>query len=287
MSHQQPNSHSQESRRPSTVLESVAELREQIRRGRTVDESASPPGAHPAEDDTLVFRPTHRPTMAVLYVLDDGCQESEVIRIRGDLFVIGRAEGDLVIPHDDALSGRHLEISRRLENGHFRWYLKDLGSSNGTFVRVASALLSHEQVIVIGSRSYRFEAVMPGSAAWGPSAAGRPTPSTRRLLPDPSSDADAGQIPALVELSVSGGTRRCPLNHAEVWFGRSPQKSSLVLDDPMVSPRHGCLRRDSKGRWRVDNAGSLNGVWLRIQELPLDRSGYFQCGEQRFAIKIP
>ena len=269
MSHENGSDPTKESRRPSTVLESVAELREQIRRVGAV------------EDDTLVFRPTHRPTMAVLYVLDDGCQESEAIRIRGDSFVIGRAEGDLIIPHDGVLSGRHSEISRRLENGHFRWYLTDLGSSNGTFVRVASALLSHEQIMVIGSRSYRFEGITTEVAA------GRPIPSTRRLLPEPATDVDAVQTPALVELSVSGGSRRYSLDQPETWFGRSSQKATLVLDDPMVSPRHGCFRRDSKGRWRVQNAGSLNGIWMRIHELPLDRGGYFQCGEQRFAIKIP
>ena len=33
-------------------------------------------------------------------------------------------------------------------------------------------------------------------------------------------------------------------------------------------------------------ARSLNGIWLRVGEVPLERGGQFQCGEQRFLIRI-
>ena len=94
VSNQGPFESPEESDRTGTVLEFVSELREQIRRVRTVSESAGNPGVKEQEDDTLLFRPTHRPTMVVLYVLDDGSQESEIIRIRGETFVIGRSAGD-------------------------------------------------------------------------------------------------------------------------------------------------------------------------------------------------
>ena len=79
------------------------------------------------------------------------------VRIRPNSFVIGRVEGDLTIPHDGGISGRHAEISRRYENGEHCWYLKDLQSTNGTFVRAATVILSHEQEFLIGSRRFRFE----------------------------------------------------------------------------------------------------------------------------------
>src|SRR5262249_20261882 len=111
--------------------------------------------------ETQHFRPAHRPPMALLVVLDDGDDTGETIRIRGDRFLIGRADGDLVIPHDGALSGRHAEITRRFENGQFNWYLNDLQSSNGPFVRVARTLLNSQQEILLGSRRFRLESTAP------------------------------------------------------------------------------------------------------------------------------
>ena len=74
-------------------------------------------------------------------VLDDGDDEGETIRIRRESFIIGRVQGDLVIPHDGNISGRHAEVLRRLEAGRWHWYLRNLQSTNGTFVRVAGGIL--------------------------------------------------------------------------------------------------------------------------------------------------
>ena len=61
---------------------------------------------------------------------------------------------------------------------------------------------------------------------------------------------------------------------------------SVVLNDPLVSPLHARIFRDSKGRWLVENSKSLNGVWLRVAHAPLDASCQFQLGEQRFLLKV-
>ena len=50
--------------------------------------------------------------------------------------MIGRTEGDVLIPHDDMISGQHAELTRRQEPGRCRWHLADLNSRNGTYVRV-------------------------------------------------------------------------------------------------------------------------------------------------------
>jgi pSer/pThr/pTyr-binding forkhead associated (FHA) protein len=73
---------------------------------------------------------------------------------------------------------------------------------------------------------------------------------------------------------------------AEHWIGRDSRRCSIVIDDRMLSPRHARLYRDAKGRWHIENAQSLNGLWLRISAIPLERGGHFQCGEQRFVVKI-
>src|SRR5262249_22919793 len=127
--------------RAVTMLESVEEIRAQVQRARTLKESIGAVTPRPVAtvppapvDDTTPFRPSSRPSMAVLLVLDDGDDEGEAIRLRGPSHVIGRVEGDLVIPHDGNISGRHAEIQRRLEGGKYRWYLRDLRSTNGTYV---------------------------------------------------------------------------------------------------------------------------------------------------------
>ena len=108
----------------------------------------------------MAYRPTLRPSMALLHVLDDG-EDSGGNRADSRQFVRHRrVEGNLTIPHDGGMSGQHAEISRRFENGEHCWYLKDLQSTNGTFVRASTIILSHEQEFLIGSRRFRFELPM-------------------------------------------------------------------------------------------------------------------------------
>jgi pSer/pThr/pTyr-binding forkhead associated (FHA) protein len=221
--------------------------------------------------------------MALLVVLDDGDDEGETIRIRASSFVIGRVEGDLVIPHDPGISGRHAEILRRPDDGQGRWHLKDLNSTNGTFVRTSSALLQPNQEILLGARRYRFDPARPADL---PSAASADDSSTRKWQSlSPTGLADLLH-PTLVELTPQGEGPRFRLAEAENWVGRDPRRCSVVLDHPMISPRHARIQRDDRGRWWIHNAKSRNGVWLRVHEIPLERGGQFQCGEQRFLVKI-
>ena len=60
----------------------------------------------------MAYRPVLRPPMAMLCLLDDGREDGEWIRLRKDVTTIGRTEGDIVVPHDTAMSGRHAAIQR-------------------------------------------------------------------------------------------------------------------------------------------------------------------------------
>src|SRR5262245_66004100 len=53
------------------------------------------PAVEPAAPETPAFRPSQRPPIALLIVLDDGRDAGEAMRLRGDRFVIGRRRGDL------------------------------------------------------------------------------------------------------------------------------------------------------------------------------------------------
>jgi pSer/pThr/pTyr-binding forkhead associated (FHA) protein len=272
-------------RRQGTVLESVEDIRAQIRGTMTpqVPIRAPATSAGPAEPDSQAFRPCMRPPMALLHVLDDGEDSGEILRIRANSYVIGRVEGNLTIPHDSAMSGQHAEISRRFENGEHCWYLKDLSSTNGTFVRASTILLNHEQELLVGSHRFRFEAPPPSGPA--PSIDSMVN-ATRKLEAMPASRAYAGIQPMLVDISPALSGSRFPLSEQETWIGRDPIQCSVVIDDPMAERKHARVFRDERKRWVIANARSRNGLWARIQEVNLGRGAYFQCGEQRFLFKV-
>ncbi len=259
----------------STRMESAEEIRAalQARRNPTAKESVE-------ENDTLDFRPVRRPSMATLCLLDDAKQEGEYIRIRNDVTIIGRNEGDIVISHDAEMSGRHLSITREMETDRFRWFLNDLDSRNGSFARISKALLRQGQEFLLGGKRYRFSAPSVATA----SAA----PANRRVTTQAFKSVQVDDlIPSLVEVTPSGDGTRFLLKQQEHWIGRDPSMCTVVLaNDMLVSPRHAKIFRDPKGVWYLENAGSRNGTWIRFTRLAVDTFSEFQVGEQRCKIKI-
>ena len=279
------------SRRNATVLESVEEIRALARQGATVREAAPRTLLARSEASqgiaaTDPFRPVDRPPMGLLVILDDGDETGEPVRIRASTFLIGRVEGDLVVPHDGGISGRHAEISRRGEGGEFRWYLRDLQSTNGTFVRVSQVVLHPGQEVLVGRVRLRFEMVPPTLSVSVPSSAGpAEANATRKWQVTAPTAPPPPSSPVLVELTPQGEGRRFPLTEPESWVGRDPS-CRVALNDPTVDPKHARAVRDPKGRWVLANAKSVNGLWARVEEVSLGVGGYFQCGEQRFLFKV-
>jgi pSer/pThr/pTyr-binding forkhead associated (FHA) protein len=287
-------------RRAVTAPEPILGLQPRVPRARTVqDQLPTFPGAAEAKsgggsaegradhaarpinspaDNTQPFRPVRRPPMALLHVLDDGEEVGEVIRIRKEAFTIGRLEGDLLIANDSGMSGRHAEISWRLAGDRHRWHLRDLNSMNGTFVRASAVVLRAGQEFLLGGLRLSFEPPATTPLSAGPSAAG-----TQKLTSLSSAEIQAASQGVLVEQLPEGPGRRFLLPAGESTVGRDAGRCSIIVDDPMVSPVHAKISHEAQaGRWTIRNAGSLNGLWLRVDEMVLDRNGQFQCGEQRF-----
>jgi pSer/pThr/pTyr-binding forkhead associated (FHA) protein len=232
------------------------------------------------DDDPLAYRPQLRPPMALLCVLDDGKDEGEWFRLRGDRFVIGRAEGDLRIPHDQMMSGRHAEISRQPGQGGYRWQLTDLQSTNGTYVRVGSVHLKHGQELRLGRSHFRFEAPQSAPEAEAPSA---PVPQgTISWQEQPVRN----MVAALVEIVRGGPGTRHVLLQSEYWIGRDSRCGIVPADDPFLNAQHARVYRDPKGQWHVDNNKSRNGVWARVDHVQVTATCHFQLGEQRFLLKV-
>lgn len=260
----------------ATQLESLDEIRRALEE-RQNQSSKQAKGTI----ETLPFRPMHRAPMALLCVQDDGKADGEWIRLRADRFVIGRSAGHLLIPHDTLMSGQHAELVREESQGKIRWYLRDLNSTNGTFVRVASVVLKHNQEVLVGSKRYRFEE--------GQTTGGGKVPQAQPVYKTQNWQQTEQKVsqPCLVEILPSGPGQRFPLPHRENWIGHDPAQCSVVLAaDPILSPRHARIVLDRRNIWRMQNAGSLNGVWARVTELPIDEAEQFQLGEQRFLIRI-
>jgi pSer/pThr/pTyr-binding forkhead associated (FHA) protein len=232
------------------------------------------------EDDSQPYRPIVRPPMAMVCIRDDGSTDGEWFRIRQDSFIIGRADGDVRVPHDSQMSTRHLEIARVNRGGHWRFVVRDLDSTNGTYACVESGLLEKPNDFLIGSRRFRFELPVVGSSATDTSDRGA-TQAWQSITPEQLSK----MAPSLVEITPRGPGNRYPLYDGEVWIGRDP-KCNIVIDDPFVNRRHARLFTDAQGRWRIESGKTRNGLWVRIREIGVESIGEFQAGEQRIAVKV-
>ena len=240
-----------------------------------------------AADDAIPFRSVNRPPMGMLIALDDASSDrGEEWRIRRSRVIIGRTEGDIVIPHDIDMSGEHAEISRNEKDGGYEWYLKDLKSTNGTFLRAQRFVLRNGKELLLGGRRYQFRhpgVIADAAAGYG----GHDARVTQPYQPPPSNVAQ--QLTArLVELTTEGEGREFLLGNESSLFG-SDATSCLhaVSGDPFLDPEHVRFYQDSRGRWVVEDCNSLNGLWVRIERVTLDRASEFQLGGQRFRFRIP
>jgi len=205
-------------------------------------------GPHPAEpipDEAAVYRPTRRRGMALLHVVDDGREDGDVVRMRSDRLLIGRLEGDVVLPHDPAISGRHALIERLPTSG---WRLTDLGSAAGTFVRVTHARLHHGSEVQLGRSRIVFR-------------------------------APEGSEGLTVQTAEGGGTVDCGIG---VTIGR--QGCDLELDDPFVSAVHALVHHTPRG-WTIENCGLNGLWVRLERPVTMRGVSQFLCGEQRFVFE--
>lgn len=269
----------------ATRLETEEDVRRALIALRPGAKAAKGPvacGPAPADDAPPFFRPALRSPTPILTICDDGLEAGEAVRIRKKEFVIGRTEGDLTIPHDGQMSSRHAAVKQTMVKDAVRWALVDLGSKNGTFVRVSHAVLEDGMELVVGCTRLRFENKSAVQAAKAKPAAAEQT--TQLWQPPPSGN----NAPAIVEVTSDGTARRLLLNRQEVWLGKDAAHCQMVLSaDPFVSARHARIRCDDGGRWVIENNKSVNGVWLKVDQIVFKDSCRFMLGEQTFLIQVP
>lgn len=230
-------------------------------------------------DAEPVFRPVYRPPVPRLTILDDGeVAVGQTLRLREETTVIGRTDGDVRLPHDPLVSNRHAEIVRRGRAGSWHWLLRDLGSSNGTFVACTHAPLRADRLVMLGSRRYRFR---PPAAIPAPAS-----PAGTLLLDLATAGADAW--PALVEVGrpAGAGMPEFVLRGTSLVVGRIGGTNDVAIDDPLVALQAARIHRDAAGAWHIEAQPSRNGLWMQVMEVALAAVCRFQVGEQRFLFVV-
>lgn len=226
------------------------------------------------------FRPIHRPSIPILTVFDDGRTDGETIRIRSPKFIIGRVEGDLIIPLDGRMSARHVEIALQPIDGTPRWVLTDLQSRHGLFIRVTRTALFGRTEFLVGGGRYRFE----GPTGPDDTIADLDDPGdldgTPRNPPSPSPSA------SLTELLANGEETRTALDDDEYWIGADASCAIQRVGDPFCEPRHVRIWRSTSGLWNIEHDQTFNGLWIRARRFVLEAPVRFQAGEQRFQINV-
>ncbi len=218
---------------------------------------------------------------------------------------IGRTEGNIVVGDDRYVSPRHARLA--LRGGSY--YLRDLGSSNGVFLRIpfvsqGSASggdgvssgeanpeqpLGDQELFLVGQQVLRFEVVKHAEEGFGVASDNGTllfgTPATPRY----------GR---LSQRTVEGVVRDVfHLRKAETVIGR--ESGDIVFtDDPFLSRRHAVVRVQgavgatgggSKGprRYTLADLGSSNGTFLQIREEVRLRPGdHFRIGQQLFRFDL-
>jgi pSer/pThr/pTyr-binding forkhead associated (FHA) protein len=125
----------------------------QVLRFETVSEPER--NVRPAvEHGVVVFGTPVRPPWARLRQITPAGVGRDVYHLARPDIVLGREIGDIIFSEDEFMSRRHAQVSYRNGRGH----LEDLGSSNGTFLRLRGPHgLASGDLIRLGDELLRFE----------------------------------------------------------------------------------------------------------------------------------
>jgi pSer/pThr/pTyr-binding forkhead associated (FHA) protein len=235
----------------------------------------------------------------------------------GDTLDVGRSEGHIIVGEDPYLSPRHVRIAWTGS----KLVLRDLGSTNGVFLRLVPARgmppqtpsneargpsvgdagvpgevavpLEDQDLILVGQQVLRFELIKDGEVGFGPA-----TEHGTLLFGSPA----APRYARLSQRTVEGVTRDVYyVRKVETVLGRE-SGDVVFTEDPFLSRRHAIVR--ALGREGVPLAsgakppaegvqfalvdlGSSNGSFLRIRsEIELVAGDHFRVGQQLFRVDL-
>jgi pSer/pThr/pTyr-binding forkhead associated (FHA) protein len=222
----------------------------------------------------------------------------------GDSIDVGRVEGNIIVGEDPYLSPRHVRIV--FSNG--KLLLRDLGSTNGVFLRLApirdmngkreaggetAIPLVDQDLILVGQQVLRFEILKEAEGGLGPAQE-----HGTLLFGSPA----APRYARLGQRTVEGITRDVYyVRKVETVLGRE-SGDVVFTEDPFLSRRHAAIRvlgRDGSplqsgakvpvgdARFALVDLGSSNGTFLRIRgDIELHSGDHFRVGQQLFRVDL-
>lgn len=120
-----------------------------------------PPSEQPAVPDdegTYFYASPKRPSRVAITQILAGGVPGLVFRARDEVVSVGRESNDINFPDDPFISGRHATIQAVETPQGSRLIITDLGSKNGTFIRVTEeSSLLHGDYVFIGQQLLRVE----------------------------------------------------------------------------------------------------------------------------------
>jgi pSer/pThr/pTyr-binding forkhead associated (FHA) protein len=120
-----------------------------------IEASAPDFGPQPDAEGTYYYASPRRASKMRLIQRLRGGGIGIIYRARGDTISIGREGSDVNFPDDPFISGRHAQVSIGADG---RFTLTDLGSKNGTFIRITEeAPLANGDFVFIGQQLLRVE----------------------------------------------------------------------------------------------------------------------------------
>lgn len=262
----------------------------------------APRPAHPMTVKTTPQSPFARARL-VLIARDGGEGPSyplDALEQRGATVDIGRSEGNIVVGDDPFISPRHARIAR-LDGAGRDFVLRDLGSTNGVFVRIpfggaekAEQAVTDQDLFLLGQQVLRFEVVKHADEGFGVASE-----NGTQLFGTPASPRYA----RLSQRTVEGVVRDVfHVRKAETIIGR--ESGDIVFtDDPFLSRRHAALRVDTTQqsrqggpeagnpavarRFTLADLGSSNGTFVQMRaEVRLRHGDHFRIGQQLFRFDL-
>ena len=222
----------------------------------------------------------------------------------GDLLDIGRVEGNVIVGEDPYLSPRHVRL---LWNAG-KLTLRDLGSTNGVYLRLAASRdtgprrapdnteitvpLVDQDLILVGQQVLRFDILRENEGGFGPAQE-----HGTLLFGSPA----APRYARLCQRTVEGIARDVYyIRKVETVLGRE-SGDVVFTEDPFLSRRHAAIRllsRDGlhaatgsrppppgEARFALVDLGSSNGTFLRVRgDVELTPGDHFRVGQQLFRV---
>jgi pSer/pThr/pTyr-binding forkhead associated (FHA) protein len=220
---------------------------------------------------------SHRPAVggapvAHLAVISQDGSTGQTYWIEQGSVDIGREEGDIRLATDRFVSPRHARVYARGST----FYLRDLNSLNGVFLRVReSEALKDADQILLGSEVLRFGLLRDSEQGLG---------AANERGTDVYGSPARPRYACLCERTVEGAYRNVfYISSDETVIGR--EFGDLVFTaDSFMSRRHASVHRDpTAGTFTLRDLGSSNGTYLAIRgEVELREGDHLRVGQHLF-----